>query len=50
MAVKTPSGSKHEWLRVLKPIQPRLYSISSASIDNSREAHLTVSPKFLLVG
>jgi sulfite reductase alpha subunit-like flavoprotein len=32
-----------EWLRVLKPIQPRLYSISSASIDNPREVHLTIS-------
>lgn len=35
--------SVDEWLAVLKPLAPRLYSISSASIDNPREVHLTVS-------
>jgi sulfite reductase (NADPH) flavoprotein alpha-component len=33
-----------DWLAVLKPLQPRLYSISSSPKENPREAHLTVSP------
>lgn len=37
------TASVDEWLSVLKPLAPRLYSISSASIDNPREVHLTVS-------
>jgi sulfite reductase (NADPH) flavoprotein alpha-component len=37
-------ASAHEWLRVLKRLQPRLYSISSSPKEDPREAHLTVSP------
>ncbi|MBO0882168.1 MAG: flavodoxin domain-containing protein, partial [Mycobacterium sp.] len=37
------TASVDEWLMVLKPLAPRLYSISSASVDNPREVHLTVS-------
>lgn len=36
-------ASIDEWLAVLKPLAPRLYSISSAWVDNPREVHLTVS-------
>ncbi len=36
--------SVDEWLSVLKPLQPRLYSISSSPKENPREVHLTVSP------
>jgi sulfite reductase (NADPH) flavoprotein alpha-component len=43
LAQSPVTASLDEWLRVLKPLQPRLYSISSASIDNPREVHLTVS-------
>lgn len=38
------SASAHEWLRVLKRLQPRLYSISSSPKECPGEAHLTVSP------
>ena len=37
-------ASAHEWLRVLKRLQPRLYSISSSPKECSGEVHLTVSP------
>jgi sulfite reductase (NADPH) flavoprotein alpha-component len=32
-----------EWVRVLRPLQPRLYSIASSQRVTPREAHLTVS-------
>jgi NADPH-dependent sulfite reductase flavoprotein alpha-component len=38
------SASAHEWVRVLKRLQPRLYSISSSPKEYPGEAHLTVSP------
>lgn len=37
-------ASVDEWLSILKPIQPRLYSISSSPKETPREVHLTVSP------
>ncbi len=37
-------ASAHEWLRVLKRLQPRLYSISSSPKECPGEAHLTVLP------
>lgn len=38
------SASAHEWVRVLKRLQPRLYSISSSPKEHPGEVHLTVSP------
>ena len=38
------TASVEEWLTVLKPIRPRLYSISSSPQEHPRELHLTVSP------
>jgi sulfite reductase (NADPH) flavoprotein alpha-component len=38
------SASAHEWLRVLKRLRPRLYSISSSPKECPGEVHLTVSP------
>ncbi|HEY3996962.1 MAG TPA: bifunctional nitrate reductase/sulfite reductase flavoprotein subunit alpha [Mycobacterium sp.] len=38
------TASVDEWISILKPLQPRLYSISSSPKETPREVHLTVSP------
>ncbi|MGW4478307.1 molybdopterin-dependent oxidoreductase [Rhodococcus triatomae] len=44
-------ASVEDWLAVLKPLQPRLYSISSSPKENPREVQLTVSPvRYNLLG
>ena len=35
--------SQGEWLALLKPLQPRLYSISSSPLKHPRQVHLTMS-------
>jgi sulfite reductase (NADPH) flavoprotein alpha-component len=37
-------ASVDDWMSILKPLQPRLYSISSSPKETPREVHLTVSP------
>lgn len=44
LAASPVRASVDEWVAVLKPLQPRLYSISSSPKENPREVHLTVSP------
>lgn len=44
LAAAPVTASVGEWLAVLKPLQPRLYSISSSPKAHPEEVHLTVSP------
>jgi sulfite reductase (NADPH) flavoprotein alpha-component len=43
LAQQPVSAGVDDWLAVLKPLQPRRYSIASAFLDNPREVHLTVN-------
>ncbi|MGC2653254.1 MAG: bifunctional nitrate reductase/sulfite reductase flavoprotein subunit alpha [Mycobacterium sp.] len=43
LAQQPVSARLDDWLTVLKPLQPRQYSISSAFLENPREVHLTVN-------
>ena len=43
LAAHPVRASVHDWLGVLKPLQPRLYSISSSPKENPEEVQVTVS-------
>jgi len=42
LAATPVRATVEDWLGVLKPLTPRMYSISSACVDNAAEVHLTV--------
>ncbi|MCV7385631.1 bifunctional nitrate reductase/sulfite reductase flavoprotein subunit alpha [Mycolicibacter longobardus] len=42
LAASPVHATVEDWLAVLKPLAPRMYSISSACVDNPGEVHLTV--------